>query len=266
MSDNLSQSAFYQQDCFGFREVGRSTKSEIAYQQQLDDYAVNSVGTPSEKFENFPKYITRQTTARYLALYEIFKIVLPIQGDIIEGGVNWGGGLMWFAQMSAALEPFNLQRRIIGFDTFSGFPDLHSNDTKHAEIGKEHREGGYQANSFEDLTQCLEIYDQNRAIGHVPKVRLIRGDACETMPQYLIDNPHTVVSLLHLDFDIYLPTKAAIDTFLNRMPKGAVIVFDELNCPKWPGETQAVVESLLIQKLRIQRFVFEPYLSYAVIE
>ncbi|MBK1694455.1 dTDP-6-deoxy-L-hexose 3-O-methyltransferase [Chromatium weissei] len=266
MPDNPFQSASSAQDCLGFREVGRSTKNEMNYRKQLNNYAVNSSGTIGDKFENFSKYITRQSAARYLALYEIFKIILPIQGDIIEGGVNWGGGLMWFAQMSATLEPFNLQRKIIGFDTFSGFPNLHSHDTKHAEVGKEHREGGYQANSFDDLMQCIEIYDQNRAIGHVSKVRLIRGDACETMPQYLIENPHTIVSLLHLDFDIYSPTKIAIDTFLQRMPKGAVILFDELNCPKWPGETQAVVESLLIQKLRVQRFTFEPYISYAVVE
>lgn len=266
MSNSQPNSAPSCQDPSGFREVGRSTKDEANYRGQLDHYAMGSAGTAVEKFENFPKYITRQSIARYLALYEIFKMILPIQGDIIEGGVNWGGGLMWFAQMSAALEPFNLQRRIIGFDTFSGFPELHSNDLEHAEAGKEHREGGYQANSFDDLTECVQLYDQNRPIGHVPKVRLIRGDACQTMPQYLVENPHTIVSLLHLDFDIYSPTQVAIETFLHRMPKGAIILFDELNCPKWPGETQAVIESLDIRETRIQRFAFEPYISYAVLE
>ncbi|HJW53755.1 MAG TPA: TylF/MycF/NovP-related O-methyltransferase [Burkholderiaceae bacterium] len=239
---------------------------EAGYRQQLDYYAAQSPGTMVDKFENFPKYLTRQNTARYLALYEVFKLILPIQGDIIEAGINWGGCLMWFAQMSAALEPFNLQRRIIGFDTFSGFPELHESDIQHAETGKEHRAGGYEADSLEDLTRCIELYDQNRAIGHVPKIRLVQGDACRTMPQYLSENPHTIVSLLHLDFDIYAPTKAAIETFLPRMPKGAVILFDELNCPKWPGETQAVLESLDLRASRIQRFAFEPYISFTVLE
>lgn len=266
MSNSQTDFAPSQQDPSSFREVGRSTQGEASYREQLNHYAANSAGTMVEKFENFPKYITRQSTARYLALYEIYKMILPVQGDIIEGGVNWGGGLMWFAQMSAALEPFNLQRKIIGFDTFNGFPCLHSSDIEHAEVGKEHREGGYQANSFEDMTQCVQLYDQNRVIGHVPKIRLIRGDACQTMPQYLVENPHTIVSLLHLDFDIYSPTKVAIETFLHRMPKGAIILFDELNCPKWPGETQAVVDSLNIQNLRIQRFAFEPFISYAILE
>ena len=89
---------------------------------------------------------------------------------------------MWFAQLSAAMEPFNLQRRVIGFDTFSGFPGLKETDIAHAEVGKEHRAGGYAANSYDDLLECIAIYDHNRAIGHVPKVRLVRGDACQTMP------------------------------------------------------------------------------------
>ncbi len=261
MPDNISQS-----DCLAFRELGRSTTNDINYRQQMHHYITHGAGSMMDKFEHFPKYLTRQSVARYLALYEVFQLVVSVQGDIIEGGVNWGGSLMWFAQMSAALEPFNLQRRIIGFDTFSGFPNLDANDLDHAETGNEHRIGGYQADSFSDLTHCINLYDQNRTIGHLAKVLLVRGDACETMPHYLVTNPHTLVSLLHLDFDIYAPTKAAILTFLPRMPKGAVILFDELNCPKWPGETQAVLEALNVMNLKIQRFVFEPYLSYAVIE
>jgi hypothetical protein len=252
-------------DVAGFREVGRSTQGEMGYRERLSRYVEGSSGGILDKFENFPKYLPRQNVARYLALYEIFKLVLPIQGDVIEGGVNWGGGLMWFAQMSAALEPFNLQRRIIGFDTFSGFPDLDAKDIKAAQTGKEHKAGGYFADSHEDLLESAALFDQNRPIGHVQKVRLVKGDACQTMPAYLAENPHTIVSLLHLDFDIYAPTKVALDVFLPRMVKGSVIVFDELNCPKWPGETLAVAEMLNLRDFNIRRFPFEPYVSYAVI-
>ncbi|CAN1558326.1 Macrocin-O-methyltransferase [Rhabdaerophilaceae bacterium] len=249
----------------GFREVGRSTSHEMGYREKLSHYIEGSSGSMLDKFENFPKYLPRQNVARYLALYEIFKLVLPVQGDVIEGGVNWGGGLMWFAQMSAALEPFNLQRRIIGFDTFSGFPDLHAKDIDAAQTGKEHRAGGYFADSHADLIQSTALFDQNRPIGHVEKVKLVKGDACLSMPAYLSENPHTLVSLLHLDFDIYEPTKVALDVFLPRMVKGSVIVFDEINCPKWPGETLAVVEKLSLRDVQICRFPFEPYISYAIL-
>jgi hypothetical protein len=80
----------------------------------------------------------------------------------------------------------------------------------------------------------------NRPVGHVPKVELVKGDANITIPKYIEDNPHVVVSLLYLDFDIYEPTKTALKYFIPRMPKGSIIAFDELNSPHWPGGTIAV--------------------------
>jgi hypothetical protein len=122
------------------------------------------------------------------------------------------------------------------------------------------------ADSYEDLQHCIRLYDSNRMIGHIEKVVLIKGDAVRTIPVYLEDHPETVVSLLHLDFELYEPTKVAIEHFVPRMPKGAVLLFDELNNPVWPGETAAVQEAIGICNLRIARFPFEPHLSYAVLE
>ena len=78
-------------------------------------------------------------------------------------------------------------------------------------------------------------------------------------------NPHTVVSLLYLDFDLFEPTVTALKHFMPRMPKGSVLAFDELNQVQWPGETQAVLEEVGLQNLAIQRFPFTPALSYAVL-
>jgi hypothetical protein len=50
------------------------------------------------------------------------------------------------------------------------------------------------------------------------------------------------------------------------MPKGGVIVFDELNAKMFPGETVAVEEVLGIRNLTIKRFPFDSYVSYAVID
>ena len=73
------------------------------------------------KMENFPKYVRRQNMTRYLALYEIFKLQLPVKGSVIECGVNHI--LNGLGKFSAILEPVNLTRRIYGFDTFEGFPE-----------------------------------------------------------------------------------------------------------------------------------------------
>jgi hypothetical protein len=50
------------------------------------------------------------------------------------------------------------------------------------------------------------------------------------------------------------------------MPKGAVLAFDELDQAQWPGETMAVLETVGLRNLRIQRFPWHSALSFAVIE
>lgn len=44
------------------------------------------------KLRNFEKYVTRQSLSRFIARYELFKMIKDTQGSIIECGVHWGGG------------------------------------------------------------------------------------------------------------------------------------------------------------------------------
>lgn len=66
--------------------------------------------------------------------------------------------------------------------------------------------------------------------------------------------------------DLYEPTKLALEYFLPRMPKGAVLAFDELDNPMWPGETLAVLDTYGFNRFQLQRLEWDPYISYAVIE
>ena len=248
-----------------FRQSVNTTATEVHYRIKFEEFIEQSPGTHVEKMENFAKFVPRQSLARFLALYEIFKRACNIQGDIIECGVNWGAGLMSFAQFSAALEPVNLQRRIIGFDTFAGFPSISPVD-EGVTATSEMRVGGLAVDAYEDLQKCITLFDLNRFIGHIPKLQLVKGDATKTIPLYLEQNTHTVVSLLHLDFDLFEPTKIAIENFLPRMPKGGIIVFDELNNRTWPGETLAVLHTIGLRGLRLERFPFEPHVSFAVLD
>ena len=241
---------------------------DYAYRKALENYIRESPGTFTEKMENFTKYVPRQNMARFLARYEIFKLIMDVQGSIVECGVLFGGGLMSFANLSVILEPYNFQRRIIGFDTFSGFPDVAAEDLKGAPERKSAhlKTGGFAAPAaYEDLLRAIGIFDMNRFLNHFPKVDLVQGDFNETSAKYLEDHPQLVISCLYLDFDIYAPTKLAIQRFFSRIPKGGVVVFDELNEEAFPGETIAVMEILDLAKLRVRRFPFEPRISYAII-
>jgi hypothetical protein len=234
------------------------------FQKKLGDYFTNGSDQIFDKLSNFPKYVPRQDMTRFLAKYEIYKKILEVDGSIIECGVKFGGGLMTFAHLSSIFEPVNYTRKIIGFDTFSGFPNLVKEDkgSKHSEAKK----GGFKADSYEDLKNSISLFDSNRFLGEIPKVELVKGDAVHTIPKYVKDNQHLVVSLLYLDFDIYKPTKIAIETFLPRMPKGSIIVFDEINNPDFVGEPKALLDTIGMSNLKIKRFSFNTFMSYAVLE
>ena len=216
------------------------------------------------KMENFPKYVKRQNLTRFLVLYEIFKKIINVKGSIIECGVNNGFGVLTWSKLSAILEPVNLTRRVYGFDTFEGFPGLSDKDKSssndHIKIGD------LSADTYDEINGLSSIHDTTRFLGHIPKIELIKGDAMKTIPEFIENNRHLLVSLLYLDFDLYEPTKVALENFYPRMPKGSIIAFDELDNPLWPGETEAMVEFCKQHKLRIQRLPFDPYVGYAVID
>jgi hypothetical protein len=245
------------------RRTARSEK-EQSYAAQMERCIADSPFSNLERLRNFTLYTPRQDLTNFLVRYEIFKRVLEIQGSVIECGVLRGGGLMAWAQFSAILEPANHQRRVVGFDTFSGFPKLSKQDR--ASESDQARPGGLAVDSYDHLRYCVDLFDMNRFVGHVPKVELVSGDATKTIPKYLKENPQLIVSLLYLDFDIYEPTLAALKHFVPRMPKGAVIAFDELNLKDWHGESIAVLESLKLREYRIERCSFGSAVSFAQIE
>ena len=223
----------------------------------------NASGDPVEiRLENFPKYVRRQHLTRFLALYEIFKRIITVKGSIVECGVNRGYGLMAWAKLSAVLEPVNLTRRVYGFDSFAGFPSVGDKDMT-GPAWETAQPGGLHADSYDELLKLVDLYDKDRFLGHIPKVELVKGDATQTIPRFIADHPHLVVSLLFMDFDLHDPTKAALQAFVPRMPKGAILAFDELDNPIWPGETLALLETLGINKLQLERVDFDPYIAFA---
>ena len=249
----------------GVQDTDFMSDVQVKYLNELEDYIHNGVGSTLEKLENFPKYVPRSSLSRFLVKYELFKKILDIQGCIIECGVFLGGGLMTWAQLSAILEPSNHQRRVIGFDTFSGFTSIKNEDLSN-QTSKLLKESGMSIDSYEDIQKCISIYDMTRYFNHIRKVEIIKGDIKETVPSYIEKNKHLVISLLYLDADIYEPTKISLVNFIEYMPKGSIIAFDELAQPLWPGETQALKDTLGINKFKINRFLFGTSISYIVLD
>lgn len=252
---------------FPLRNERTQSDNDRLFQERVGPAFDASNGTTLDKLRNFARFVPRQNLAGFLAKAEIFRRVLPVHGSIIECGVFMGGGLFTWAQLSAILEPVNHTRKVIGFDTFSGFPGVHVRDEVNGMSSEEQAGAGmYKFEYIEELRRDAQLFDLNRAVGHIPKIELVQGDALKTIPQYVEQNGHLVVSLLYLDFDLFEPTEAALKAFLPRMPKGAIVAFDELNQKQWPGETLAVLKGAGIRNLRIERLTYVPQISFAVLD
>jgi hypothetical protein len=221
----------------------------------------------SIKLRNFSKYVRRQDLSRFLARYELFKKVKNIKGSIIECGVHHGGGLMTWAKLSSALEPYSIHRKVLGFDTFEGFENIHKNDLSD-NFNPNLKKGGFDLkyDGLKELKMSIDLFDENRYLNQFEKVELIKGDALKTIPKYIEDNSHLIISLLFLDFDLYEPTRVALEHFLPLIPKGGIIAFDEVNNKFWPGETKAFLEKIgNINSYKLEKFTFDPNISYIIL-
>jgi hypothetical protein len=222
------------------------------------DYDINI------KLDNFEKYVRGQRLTRFLARYELFKEVLDSHGSIIECGVHYGGGLLAWAKISSALEPFAFDRKIIGFDSFEGFPSISKKNYNNKKNNDQLKEGGFYTNEsiYAEMLDAVDNYENNKPLNSYNKIELIKGDARRTIPEYIKNNSHLIIALLYLDFDLYEPTLAALENFLPRMPRGAIIAFDELNDQRWVGETTAYLEKIKIKKYRLNKMRLFPSLSF----
>ncbi len=206
--------------------------------------------------------LKRQVLSRLLHYYEIYKLILPVPGSIFEFGVQWGATLATLISLRGMFEPYNYARKIVGFDTFEGFASVSAQDSGFSKNGQYTVAPGYE----QKLGTILTLQEELSPLSHIKKFELVKGDACSTVPRYIADNPHTIVACAIFDFDIYEPTKVAMEAVLPRLVKGSVLVFDELNCRHFPGETQALLDCLGLNKLRLVANPHQPYTSYAIYE
>ena len=214
-------------------------------------------------FQNFTSFTPRAQLARFLVRNELFNLTKNIQGAIIECGVHTGFGLLSWFHLKSIYTPLDSQKTIIGFDTFEGFPNLSDKDINPV---IELKKGDVSYDSFNTLEKVLELHSSNHYLSSFAKnYKLVKGDACETIPKFLNDYKHTLCSLLYLDFDLYEPTLVALKNFLPRMSKGSIIAFDEVNMQEWPGETLALLDTLNLNLYSLKKFSFDTKISYIVI-
>jgi len=209
-------------------------------------------------------FTTRQTVSRLLYLNQLYQEIIGKPGMICEFGVQYGSTLAALTNLRGIYEPFNFSRKIVGFDTFEGFTsDLTADEKKHGWASGDY---AVPADYPDFLSELLQLHEQNAPIPHKKKFELVKGDVTKTFDGWLAANPHAIVAMAIFDMDVYAPTKYVLERVLSVMPKGGVLVFDELNCEGFPGETQAVKEVLGISNIRLRQNPHNPLQAWCVIE
>jgi len=209
-------------------------------------------------------FTRRQDLSRQLFMHEMYQRIIGVPGIVIEFGVRWGQNLALFSSFRGIHEPYNHTRKIVGFDTFAGFPTVHAKDGT-AEIATT---GAYGVtdNYDEYLEQVLNYHESESPVSHMKKFELVKGDAGEQTEKYLIAHPETIIALAYFDLDLYEPTKRCLQAIRSHLTKGSVIGFDELNISFFPGETQALKEVLGLDRYRIYRSPYGSSPSYLIVE
>ncbi len=229
----------------------RATNRFIEAEDKLADLQRAFPGGAREALHQSPLFIPPHVVRRMLYLDELYKRILGVHGSIVEFGVRFGRDLATFDALRTVHEPLNYGRRIVGFDTFTGFPSVDAKDGDYAlaRVGGLHTGEEYDAY----LSELLACREQMAPYEHIRKFEIHRGDATQTFPEYLEAHPETIVALAYFDMDIYEPTRVCLELLRERLTKGSIIAFDELNCAEFPGETVAVREVLGLDRYAIQR-------------
>lgn len=89
---------------------------------------------------------------------------------------------------------------------------------------------------------------------HFKNFQLIKGEVQKTIPKFLKKN-NLKISLLHLDMDVYEPTRFVLDNLFSKIVKGGIILIDDYQTVY--GATKAIKEFLKKnKKLKLQKLRF----------
>ena len=181
---------------------------------------------------------------KLLDQYEIYKKILNVKGDIVECGVFRGASLIRFLSFRDLLEKKS-KRKIIGFDAFGKFPKPNrkyknaKEDIKFAKIHDKKIGTGISIS-------LLKRYLKKKKLTNY---QLVKGDVLKTLNIYKSKNKALKIALLHLDLDIYEPTRFVLETLYENISKNGIILLDDYQHIK--GATLAVNEFLKKNKLKI---------------
>jgi hypothetical protein len=247
-----------------YKLQSRASEQQKNARRALLELFQHSPLPPEHLLVNLGLYMRSSVVAKLLYINELFERIVNVPGVIMEFGVWWGQNLVLFESLRAAYEPYNYTRRVIGFDTFEGYPATSPQDGSCDLVAL--NQYAVSPDYLEHLTALLDYHQQENVMSGVKKYELVKGDACISIDAYLQRHPETIVSLAYFDMQLYEPTLKCLTAIKPYLVTGSVVAMDELNSLEFPGETVAFREAFASVGFRLHRSRFLPDRCYAVIE
>lgn len=250
----------------------KSTPEQIRQREKIGELFLQRPMPDEHLLVSLGLYMRSSALVKILFLNELYELILNTPGVIMEFGVWWGQNLVLFENLRAIYEPFNQTRRVIGFDTFSGYSGFSEKDktgeTSFSSYSDVLKKGGYSVSKgyASYLDSLLSAHEGTNVLGNLRRHSLVEGNVMDTVPAYFKKNPGTIVALAYLDVALYEPTKACLKSLLPNFVPGSVIVLDELNYPEAPGETIAFQEIFKNVKYSIRKSKYITDKSIVIIQ
>lgn len=200
-------------------------------------------------------YLSCETSriGKFLNHLEIYKKIIHLPGDILEFGVYKGASLVRLLSFRDLLECEN-SRKIFGFDIFGKFPDNLELEKDREFVRKFENAGGYGISKNE-----LQKHLSAKGLGNF---ELIEGDINKTIPKFLKAHNPIKISLLHIDVDVYEPTKLILESLWDKVVKDGIVMLDDYGTVE--GETKAVDEFFAKQDIRIHKPKYNHIPAYII--
>ena len=224
------------------QRYGSSTPHDVVMWDRVEDTARAGGHSLADVLESFPVYVRRVNLTRFLAHYELYRQIADLPGNIVDVGVYRGASLFSWAKFIEIFHAGDRTRRVFGFDNFAGFTRLTDKDGPNYASANKVAGGWNAAPFYEELKEHVDIFHQDSFLPRARRIVLEEGDIVETAPAFVKNHPGLRISLLHLDVDLYEPTKAALEAFYPHVVKGGLVVFDEYGLTEWGGESNATEE------------------------
>jgi hypothetical protein len=222
--------------------TGGSTSFDQEIWKEIENVIKTNNISIQDVLESFSLFTRRVNFTKLLIFHELFLQVKDLPGSIVELGVYRGNVSSMFAKFLEIYCTGDRFKKVIGFDNFSGFQSFSEED---GDIANNRGKliGGWNSGDFKDaLLKMFEIHTKDSFLPRAPRTNIIEGDICETVPKFSIANPGFRISLLHLNCNLYQPTRIALEEFYPKIVPGGIVVCAEYGITEWAGETKAIEE------------------------